>query len=117
MRMAKDHRPPGINQVDILISIFIKQVCAFRFLHENRISTYGPKCPHGRIHTTGNKLLGFFKKRLTARRIFHDVILCNGDAWLSHQGYLTVLIVNKWHELIVVTELKVITLNQIAWNK
>lgn len=53
--MSQDHRTPRTKEVEVFISIRIKQIGAFGMADERRISSHSSKRPHRRVHTSGQK--------------------------------------------------------------
>jgi hypothetical protein len=56
--MTKDHRPPGIDIVDILVTVCIIHIGAFCPFHENRYAAYAFKSADRGVYAAGNYLFG-----------------------------------------------------------
>ena len=63
--MAQDHRAPGIDQVNVLVAIFVVQVGAFCMVDEAGIAAYAPECTCGAVYAAWNDFAGFLKKPFT----------------------------------------------------
>ncbi|SKX54928.1 Uncharacterised protein [Mycobacteroides abscessus subsp. abscessus] len=58
MRVAENHRPPGGDEVDVVVAIDIRQMATLRRGDETRSAADRRERAHGRIDPTGRRILG-----------------------------------------------------------
>ena len=58
VRVAEDHRPPGRDEVDVVVAIDVRQMTALRRGDESRSAADRREGAHGRIDPTGRRILG-----------------------------------------------------------
>ena len=63
--MAKDHRPPGAEEVEVAVAIFVVEVCAFGVGEEGWVSAYGAEGADGRVDASWEE---FFSTLLQVTR-------------------------------------------------
>jgi hypothetical protein len=60
--VAQDHRPPRVNQFNVLPAIFIIHVGSFGRFYKQGRSAYGPEGPHGGVDPAWNQGFSFLEK-------------------------------------------------------
>src|SRR5690606_16015938 len=61
--MSKDHRSPGIDQIYVRVSVFVKKIGSLCALHKDGASTHSSEGTYRRVYTAGYELFCFLKKR------------------------------------------------------
>ena len=56
-RVAVDHRPPGVDQVNVGVSVNVDKLGAMRALDKASLAADGPEAAHRRVHTARSQLL------------------------------------------------------------
>ena len=56
--VAKDHRPPGAEHVEITIAVLVIEICTLGARNEGRIAADGAEGADGRIDPSGKKGFG-----------------------------------------------------------
>lgn len=86
MCVPEDHRSPRIDEVYILVSVFIVEIRSFCFFNEQRVPSYCTECSYGRIYTTWNELFCLIEQGLAAGDLVHALTLFYHDQFTFSEG-------------------------------